>query len=119
MSEIINSIAGLPTPFNMIVLIVLIGSTAGVIGTIAKETRKFFCHRSEMELKREMLDRGIDPIEIEQVRQGDGEVEHDGRPIPVTIWSVSTSAMPGITATTRYSADGYMIDEIAPPYMAP
>ena len=67
MSSLLDSIVGLPTPFNMVVLIVLIGSVAGVIGTIAKEVRKYFCHREEMEFKREMLDRGIDPQEIDRV----------------------------------------------------
>ena len=67
MSHLLDSIVALPTPFNMVVLIVLIGSVAGVIGTIAREVRKYFCHREEMEFKREMLDRGIDPQEIDRV----------------------------------------------------
>jgi hypothetical protein len=65
--NLIEAIVNIPTPFNMVVLIVLIASVAGVITAIAQETRKFFCHREEMELKREMLDRGMDGGEIEQV----------------------------------------------------
>jgi hypothetical protein len=42
-------------------------SVAGVIMAIAVEARKYFCHRSEIELKREMLDRGMEAQEIEQV----------------------------------------------------
>ena len=64
---LIESIMDMPVPFNMVVLIVLIGCVTGVLTTIAQETRKFFCHREEMELKREMLDRGMDAREIDQV----------------------------------------------------
>ena len=69
MGTLFESIVSLPAPFNMVVLIVLIGSVAGVIGTIAKEVRKYLCHRTEMELKREMLDRGMKTQEIERVMQ--------------------------------------------------
>ncbi len=69
MSSVIDSIVALPTPFDMVVLIVLIGSVAGVIGTIAKQVRKYLCHRAELELKREMLDRGMKSQEIERVMQ--------------------------------------------------
>ena len=71
MSSFLDSIVGLPTPFDMIVLVVLIGSTAGVIATIAKEVRKYFCHRDEMDLKREMLDRGLDSREIDEVMRSE------------------------------------------------
>ncbi len=67
MSTLLDSIMELPVPFNMVVLIVLIGSVAGVIGTIAKEGRKYFCHQNELELKREMISRGMEPQEIDQV----------------------------------------------------
>jgi TRAP-type C4-dicarboxylate transport system permease small subunit len=67
MSGLLQSIVALPVPFNMVVLVVLIGCVAGVITSLAKEIRKFFCHRNEMELKREMLERGLDATEIDQV----------------------------------------------------
>ena len=69
MSTLVDSIAALPTPFNMIVFVVLIGSVAGVIGAVTKEVRIFLCHRDEMELKREMLDRGMGLQEIDRVMQ--------------------------------------------------
>jgi hypothetical protein len=69
MMYLIESIVNMQEPFNMVVLIVLIVSMAGVMTAIATEIRKFFCHREEMELKREMLDRGMDGHEIEQVLQ--------------------------------------------------
>jgi hypothetical protein len=67
MNSFFHSVAALPTPFNMIVFIVLVASVAGVIGAIAKEVRKFLCHREEMELKREMIDRGMESEEIDRV----------------------------------------------------
>jgi uncharacterized membrane protein (DUF106 family) len=69
MSNLFDSIISLPVPFNMVVLVVLIGCVTGIITSIAKETRKYFCHRNEMELKREMIDRGLDAAEIDQVMQ--------------------------------------------------
>ena len=64
MSEFLQSI---PPPFNMVVVIVLICSIAGVITSIAKQTRKFACYRQELDFKREMLDRGMSSEEIERV----------------------------------------------------
>ena len=67
MMNLIKSIVEMPEPFNMVVLIVLIACVTGILTAIAQETRKFFCHREEVELKREMLDRGMDAREIDQV----------------------------------------------------
>jgi hypothetical protein len=83
MSSFLDAIAALPTPFNFIVFLVLIGSVAGVIGAIAKEVRKFLCHRDEIELKREMLDRGMESQEIDRAmrtktagKQGPSHLPH-------------------------------------------
>jgi hypothetical protein len=67
MSNILDSIMSMQAPFNMIVLIVLIGCTAGVIGSIAKQIRKIACHRQELEFKRELIDRGMSADEVERV----------------------------------------------------
>lgn len=67
MNTFFQSISALPPPFNMVVYIVLIGATAGVLGTLSKEVFKYLRHRNEVDLKREMLDRGMDAHEIEQV----------------------------------------------------
>ena len=53
MSSILESITSIPAPFNMVVLIVLIACGAGVITGVAKEFRKYLCHREEVELKRD------------------------------------------------------------------
>ena len=67
MSSILESITSIPAPFNMIVLIVMIACTAGVITGVAKEVRKYLCHREELELKRDLLASGMNSAEIEQV----------------------------------------------------
>lgn len=67
MSDVLTQIISIPVPFNMIILIVFFGVAAGVITTIAAEVRKYFCHRESVELKRELLDRGLSAPEIEQV----------------------------------------------------
>ena len=67
MSSILESITSIPAPFNMVVLIVLIACAAGVITGVAKEVRKYLCHREEVELKRDLLASGMNAAEIEQV----------------------------------------------------
>lgn len=69
MGEALKTIITIPPPFNMIVLIVLIGTLAGLIGGIAKQIRRFACHRQELEFKRELVDRGMSAEEIERVVQ--------------------------------------------------
>jgi hypothetical protein len=67
MLDILKAIVSIPTPFNMVVFIVLIGSTAGVLSTIASQIRKYGCLRQEIEFKRELVDRGLSADEIEQI----------------------------------------------------
>lgn len=65
--EFFNGILHLPTPFNMVVLIVLICSVAGVLTGIATQIRKFVCYRQDIDFKRELLDRGLSADEIERI----------------------------------------------------
>jgi len=67
MIEIFQRIVSMQTPFNMFVLVVLIVSGTGLITSIAKQCRKYACHRQELEFKRELLDRGMSIDEIERV----------------------------------------------------
>lgn len=67
MLEIIRLIAGMEPPFNMVVFIVMFGCLAGAVSSIAAETRKYFCHRDDLELKRELVDQGLSSGEIELV----------------------------------------------------
>ena len=72
MTNLIESIISMQTPFNMIVLIVLIGGIGGVITALASEVRKYMCHREEVDLKRELLASGMNATEIEQVVRATG-----------------------------------------------
>jgi hypothetical protein len=67
MSDILRSIIEIQAPFNMVIFIVLIGSLAGVIGTIATQARKYASHRADIQLKRELVERGLTAEEIERV----------------------------------------------------
>lgn len=65
--EIFKGIFNLAVPFNMIVLIVLFGCFTGVITGIAKEIRKYACHRQLIDFKRELVERGLGGDEIERI----------------------------------------------------
>ena len=67
MTETLNLITGIPSPFNMIVLVVLISCAAGIVTSLFKELRKFACHRQEVNLKRDLVERGLSVDEIERV----------------------------------------------------
>ena len=67
MTDIIQYLTSIQPPFNMMVIVVLICSVAGVIGTIAKQLRMYASHRAEMNLKRELVERGLSVEEIERV----------------------------------------------------
>lgn len=67
MNEILQSFSRIPAPFNMVIWIVLICSAAGIVTTLFKEIRKYACHRQELDLKRELLDRGMTADEIERI----------------------------------------------------
>lgn len=67
MSDLIHPLVNLPTPFNMIVLVVLIASAASVISCIAKQVRRYGCLRQELDLKRELVERGLSAEEIERI----------------------------------------------------
>jgi len=72
--ELFKGILNIQAPFNMIVLIVLFGSMAGVLGGIATQIRKYGCHRQDIDFKRELVDRGLAAGEIERIVKvrGDG-----------------------------------------------
>ena len=67
MSEIFESISRIDAPFNMIVFMFLIGGIVTIIGTLAKQSRKFACHRAETNLKRELVECGLSVEEIERI----------------------------------------------------
>jgi len=52
---------------NWIVTIVFICVGASLIGSIAKQIRKYGCYRQEVALKRDLVERGLSVDEIERV----------------------------------------------------
>jgi len=50
-----------------IVLIMIVFCGAGVVTSLAKQCRKYSCHRQEIDFKRDLLDRGMTADEIERV----------------------------------------------------
>jgi hypothetical protein len=67
MSEMLRGILDIPVPFNMIVLVVLIFCTTGVITSFFKQLRKYACYRRDIDLKRELVERGFGVEEIERI----------------------------------------------------
>ena len=82
MYALLQSIISIPVPFNMIVLIILLVSTAGVLGSLFKQVRKFACHRAELTFKRDLLDRGLTADEVEQIVRAHGSM--DDAPLAVS-----------------------------------
>jgi hypothetical protein len=77
MSELLQQIISLPTPFNMIVLIVLIGVAGGVITTIIKQAGAFAQQRQDQAFKRELIDRGMSADEVQRVVEARRQPVHD------------------------------------------
>ena len=67
MSDFFHSVVSIPAPFNMVVLLVLIGSVAHLATSVATQVRKYASHRVETQLKRELVERGLSIDEIERV----------------------------------------------------
>jgi cell division protein FtsL len=67
MHDLIELFRGLGPPWNMIVLVMLISCAASVVKVIAKQSRTYASHRAEMNLKRDLVERGLSVDEIERV----------------------------------------------------
>jgi hypothetical protein len=52
---------------HWIVTIVFVCVGASVVSSIAKQIRKYGCHRQEIELKRDLVERGLSVDEIERI----------------------------------------------------
>jgi hypothetical protein len=65
--DLIDKVLAIPVPFNMIIVIMAIIFGTGIITSVAKQVRKYFCLREELQFKREMIDRGMSPQEIEKL----------------------------------------------------
>jgi hypothetical protein len=67
MKEMFDAFNSLGSPWNMIVLVVLISGLGSVVKTIAKQVRAYASHRVDMNLKRELVERGLSADEIERI----------------------------------------------------
>ncbi|HEY3393484.1 MAG TPA: hypothetical protein VGK58_12305 [Lacipirellulaceae bacterium] len=65
--ELFKGILSIPVPFNMFVLVTLIFCTTGVITSFFKQIRKYACYRRDIDLKRELVERGLSVDEIERI----------------------------------------------------
>jgi hypothetical protein len=59
---------------NWIVTVVFVCVLASVITSLAKQMRKYGCHRSEIELKRDLVERGLSVDEIERIIAAKGSL---------------------------------------------
>jgi hypothetical protein len=66
-ADFLHSLLNIQSPFNMIVLVVLIGSVVGLLSTIVVQVRLYAAHRADVQLKRELVERGLNADEIERV----------------------------------------------------
>ncbi|MEO1087253.1 MAG: hypothetical protein AAFY88_23710 [Acidobacteriota bacterium] len=81
MASFVDGINQLGVPFSFVIWIVLICSAAGMVSAFAKELRKFACHRQDLAFKRELLDRGFEPGEVEQVASTPTERTAESEPV--------------------------------------
>jgi transglutaminase-like putative cysteine protease len=54
---------------------------------------------------------GVEPTLITHERVGRETLDVNGRELPVTVWNTSVSVMPGMSATSKFSADGHSVYE--------
>jgi hypothetical protein len=78
MSQFLDIIQQMPPPFNMVVLIVAIGSAASLIKGVVKQVRLFADNEADRRLKRAMIDTGLSVEEAERIASM--RVTHDYTP---------------------------------------
>jgi hypothetical protein len=66
-NNLFQGILNMDSPFNMIVMVVLITCTTGVITSLFKQIRKYGCYRRDVDLKRELVERGLSVDEVERI----------------------------------------------------
>jgi hypothetical protein len=75
--DLFQSIMSMGSPWNMIVLVVLITCTTGVFTSMFKQIRKYGCHRRDVDLKRDLVERGLSVDEIERIVAAKGNASKD------------------------------------------
>jgi hypothetical protein len=66
MKEIVELITSMG-PLSVLVFVALIGMTAGVICMIVNQIGTYATHRADVQLKRELVERGLSVEEIERI----------------------------------------------------
>lgn len=67
MTQIMTQILSMPTPFNLVAVIVIVSVGGGGITSIAREIRKYASHRESMEVIGHLAERGMSADEIERI----------------------------------------------------
>ena len=75
--DLFQGIMNMGSPWNMVVLVVLISCTTGVFTSLFKQIRKYGCYRREVDLKRELVERGLSVVEIERILAAKGNASKD------------------------------------------
>ena len=75
--ELFQGIMNMGPPWNMIVLVVLITCTTGAFTSLFKQIRKYGCHRRDVDLKRDLVERGLSVDEIERIVAAKGIASKD------------------------------------------
>ncbi len=75
--ELFQAIMNMGEPWHMIVLVVLITCTTGVFTSLFKQIRKYGCYRRDVDLKRDLVERGLSVDEIERIVAAKGSASKD------------------------------------------
>jgi hypothetical protein len=75
--ELFQGIMNMGEPWHMIVLVVLISCATGVVTSMFKQIRKYGCHRRDVDLKRDLVERGLNVDEIERIVAAKGSASKD------------------------------------------
>jgi hypothetical protein len=75
--ELFKGIMAMGEPWHMIVLVVLISCATGVVTSLFKQIRKYGCYRRDIDLKRDLVERGLSVDEIERIVAAKGSANKD------------------------------------------
>ena len=79
MNQLVEIFKSLGPPWNMIVLVMLISCVASIVKVIAKQSQIYASQRAEVNLKRELVERGLSVDEIERVIAAKSTTSRDSR----------------------------------------
>ena len=95
MSDFVHSLQNVPAPFNMVVLLAVIGGIVAVLCTAIVQVRLFAGHRANLQLKRELVERGLSAERLSgssrRLHPVDGKADAFPAPRRKTIFSAGPS----------------------------